>query len=389
MICLSSRKLTPFVSSAPEISPTVGGNLGRVTELNLTDEHVLVSSRGGLGRITLNRPRALNALSLDMIRTISGVLDDWRENTDVEAIVIDSTDPRGLCAGGDVRALREAIIAGQMHEAAEFFRAEYAMNAAIAEYPKPIVAIANGITMGGGIGIAGHASHRIVTETSKLAMPETRIGFTPDVGGTWLLAHAPGRLGEYLGLTGTTMNESDAIATGFADYFVPFERVSSLIEALETRADPSTVTELILLFDETAEPSTLVAEGGWIDDAFGRGSVAEIAERLSELSTDAEVGAHAAAALQLLTEMSPTSLAVTLASVRHARTLDGVRAVLAQEFNLADWLWAESNDMVEGIRAQLVDKDRNPHFSPATIAEVPADTGARALAHRATPPLWN
>ncbi len=354
-----------------------------------SDEHVLVSARGGLGRITLNRPRALNALSLDMINAITRALNDWRDNTDVETIVIDSSDPRGLCAGGDVRALREAIIADKLIEAAEFFRAEYAMNATIAEYPKPIVAIANGITMGGGIGIAGHASHRIVTETSKLAMPETRIGFTPDVGGTWLLAQAPGHLGEYLGLTGASMNADDAIAAGFADYFVPFDRMESLIEALETRADPSTATELILLFDETAEPSALVAGQGWIDDAFGRDSVVDIAARLDELSSDPDVGESAAAARQLLAEMSPTSLAVTLASIREARTLDGVRAVLAQEFNLSDWLWRESDDMVEGIRAQLVDKDRNPRFSPATIAEVPADTGARAIAHRAAEPLWS
>lgn len=359
-----------------------------MTDINLTDEHVLVSARGGLGRITLNRSRALNALSLDMIHTISRALEQWRTDADVETVVIDSSDPRGLCAGGDVRALREALIAGRSEEAADFFRAEYAMNAAIAEYPKPIVAIADGITMGGGIGIAGHASHRIVTETSQLAMPETRIGFTPDVGGTWLLAQAPGRVGEYLGLTGATMNAADAIAAGFADYFVPFERIASLLEALETRADPSTVTELILLFDETADASPLLTDRAWIDDAFSRDSVPAIADRLEELSTEPETGERAAAARKLLMEMSPTSLAVTLASVREARNLDGVRAVLAQEFNLSDWLWAESNDMVEGIRAQLVDKDRNPRFSPATIAEVPADAGSRAIAHRAAQPLW-
>lgn len=343
---------------------------------------VLVSSRGGLGRITLNRPRALNALSLEMIQQITAALSQWRDSADVDVIVIDSSDPRGLCAGGDVRALRDALLEGRLDEGAQFFREEYGMNALIAEYPKPIVAIANGITMGGGIGIAGHASHRIVTETSKLAMPETRIGFTPDVGGTWLLAKAPGRIGEYLGLTGAVMNADDAIDAGFADYYVPFDRIPSLLEALETRADPSTATELILLFDETPQPSELLAQREWIDDAFGRDSVGEIAQRLAEL------GEKGAAAAQLLTEMSPTSLAVTLASVREARNLSGVRDVLAQEFGIADWLWANSGDMVEGIRAQLVDKDRNPKFVPASIAEVAPDAGARAIAHTPATSLW-
>lgn len=317
-----------------------------------------------------------------MIRLISAALDAWRDDSDVDMVVIDSSDPRGLCAGGDVRALRESIIAGHADQAAGFFREEYALNAQIAEYSKPIIAIASGITMGGGIGLAGHASHRIVTETSKLAMPETRIGFTPDVGGTWLLANAPGHWGEYLGLTGTVMNGADAIAAGFADYFVPYDRIPSLLEALETRADPATPTELILLFDETAEPSSMTS-AEWINDAFSRESVAEIIERLTELGEDA------AGAKQLLSEMSPTSLAVTLASIRQARGARDVREVLAQEFGLADWLMANSPDMAEGIRAQLVDKDRNPKFEPASVAEVPADLAATALAHTPSNPLWS
>ena len=203
-----------------------------------SEPRVLVRDYGGLGHLTLNRPRAINALDLDMIRDLAAALDGWEHDTDVEVVLLDGAGDRGLCAGGDVRGLAERVMEGRADDTAVFFREEYALNARIAEYPKHIVAIADGITMGGGIGLAGHAAIRIVTERSKLAMPETRIGFTPDVGGTRLLAHAPGRLGEYLGLTGAVMDASDAIYTGFADHFVPAERLEALRDALETRADP-------------------------------------------------------------------------------------------------------------------------------------------------------
>ncbi len=169
---------------------------------DVSEPRVLVRTYGGLGHLTLNRPRAINALDLGMIGDLAEALDAWQDDTDVDIVLLDGAGDRGLCAGGDVRGLAEQISGGRPEDTGVFFRAEYALNARIAEYPKPIVAIADGITMGGGIGLAGHAAIRIVTERSKLAMPETRIGFTPDVGGTWLLAHAPGRLGEYLGLTG-------------------------------------------------------------------------------------------------------------------------------------------------------------------------------------------
>jgi enoyl-CoA hydratase len=238
--------------------------------------------------------------------------------------------------------------------------------------------------MGGGIGLAGHAAIRIVTERSRLAMPETRIGFTPDVGGTWLLAHAPGRLGEYLGLTGASMTASDAIYAGFADHFVPSDRLPSLAEALETRADPSSPTELVLLFDESVEPGRLRADQVWIDDAFSADTVAEIVDRLRASDADA-----ASATADTLEQLSPTALSVTLAAVRAARDLPDLRAALAQEYALVMWFATTQPDLREGIRAQLVDKDRNPKWNPAAAADVPAERPSEALAHSPRIPLWS
>jgi enoyl-CoA hydratase len=356
-----------------------------VTDANHAPDHwVRARTSGGLGHLTLDRPKAINALDLGMIRDLSAALERWSTHPDVQLILLDGAGERGFCAGGDVRGLYEQIIAGQADETGGFFREEYALNARLAEYPKPIVVFADGITMGGGIGLAGHASIRIVTERSKLAMPETRIGFTPDVGGTWLLAHAPGRLGEYLGLTGATMTASDAIYAGFADHFVPSERLSSLAEALETRADPASPTELVLLFDESVEPGPLQAAQGWIDDAFSADTVTEIIERLRASGADA-----ASATAETLEQLSPTALAVTLAAVRAARELPDLRAALAQEYALVMWFATTQPDLREGIRAQLVDKDRNPRWDPAAIGEVPEGRPGEALAHTPGVPLWS
>jgi len=348
------------------------------------ESHVLVRAAGSLGRLSLNRPRALNALDLGMIQDLAAALEAWEHDSDIDIVLLDGLGERGLCAGGDVRGLYEQIQAGHPDATGEFFRAEYALNARIAEYPKPVVVFADGITMGGGIGLAGHAAIRIVTERSTLAMPETRIGFTPDVGGTWLLAHAPGRLGEYFALTGASMDAADSLYVGLADHVVPSANLGALREALQTRADPSSPTELVLLFDETPAPSPLIAHRFWIDDAFAAASVAEIIDRLR-----ARPEPEAAATADLLGELSPTALAVTLEAVRRARELPDLRAVLAQEYGLALWFAATQPDLVEGIRAQLVDKDRAPRWQPPTIAELSADAAASAFVYRPTTPLWN
>ena len=345
---------------------------------------LLVRADGSVGHVTLDRPRAINAVDRGMILGIAEALDRWERDADVQVILLDGAGERGFCAGGDVRGLREQVLSGDAVAAMAFFRDEYTVNARIAEYPKPVVVFADGITMGGGIGLAGHAAVRIVTERSALAMPETRIGFTPDVGGSWLLAHAPGRLGEYLGLTGTTMDAADAIYAGFADHFVPSDRLGDLHHALVTRADPQTPTEIALLFDETPAEASLAAARDWIDDAFAADTAEEIVSRLR-----ARPELMAGAAADTIDELSPTGVAVTLAAIRSARALPDLRAALAQEYALVEWFATTQPDLVEGIRAQIVDKDRTPRWVPASLAEVAPGIGAQALAHTPAVPLWS
>lgn len=353
-----------------------------VTDID-AEPTVLVRTEGALGRLTLNRPKAINALDYDMIQQLGAALDAWRDDTDIDIVLIDGAGDRGMCAGGDVRALYDQIVSGQPERTAEFFRAEYALNLMISEFPKPVVAIADGITMGGGIGLAGHAAIRIVTERSRLAMPETRIGFTPDVGGTYLLGRAPGRIGEYLGLTGGTMSAADAVYAGFADHYVPSQHLDELREALGKRADPTSPSELVLLFDETPEASVLATERAWIDEVFSAETVGEIAERLS-----ARAEASASATADTLSELSPTGLAVTLDAVREARE-GTLRDALIGEYRRVMWFATQHPDLPEGIRAQLVDKDRSPKWQPATIADLTADAGSAARAFTPDVPLFD
>ncbi len=356
--------------------------MARVTD-TIAAPRVLVRTEGALGRLTLNRPEAINALDPGMIDLLTEALTAWIHDTDVQIVLIDGAGDRGMCAGGDVRALHQQITSGHAEQSAEFFRAEYALNAMIAEYPKPVVAIADGITMGGGIGLAGHAAIRIVTERSKLAMPETRIGFTPDVGGTWLLGRAPGRFGEYFALTGSTMDGADAVHLGFADHFVPSDRLDALREALAYRADPTGPSEIVLLFDETPDPSPLPASQKWIDDAFSAPTVVEIIERLQAQGTT-----DAAATADLLEGLAPTALVVTLDAVREARGLPNLRAALEGEYRRVLWFVNQHPDLVEGIRAQVVDKDRNPRWDPPTLAELEPDAGAGAREYVPERPLF-
>lgn len=363
------------------------GNVARVTAI-VDTARVRSSKNGGLGRITLNRPEAINALDLAMVQAIRATLLAWRDDADVQTVVIDGAGERGTCAGGDVRALRDAILAGDLDGTDEFFATEYRTNALIGTYPKPVVGIMDGVTMGGGIGMTGHAAVRVVTERSKLAMPETRIGFTPDVGGSWLLAHAPGHLGEFLALTSATMGPADAIHCGFADHMVPSDRLADLVHALETRADPATPNELVMLFDESLDAGPIAAAQPWIDEAFAADTVAAVMDRLRGMG-DVAGDLTPAGTLADLEERAPLGLEVTLRAIRRARELPDLRSALEQEYGLVSFFARTRADMTEGIRAQLVDKTRDPKWDPPTLADVTPQLVDAAFSHRPPQPLWD
>ncbi|WP_394554008.1 enoyl-CoA hydratase/isomerase family protein [Agromyces sp. MMS24-JH15] len=339
----------------------------------------------GLGHLTLDRPAAINALNWEMVQALTVVLEAWRDDTEVGLVLLDGAGDRGFCAGGDIRELHRFASDGRHEEAHRFFRTEYRLDAMIARYPKPVVSLMDGITMGGGIGLAGHASTRVVTERSRLAMPETRIGFTPDVGGTWLLASAPGELGVHVALNARTMDAADAIHAGFADAYVPSDRLPHLIQALAERADPGTPAEIVMLFDETPGPSALALARDWVDECYSAPTVGEIIERLRAAGRRGVADASAAA--DELETLSPTALTVTLEAVRRARVLPRLEDALEQEFRAVTW-FIEHPDLHEGIRAQVIDKDRNPRWLPASLADVPEDVPSRALDEQRFPGVW-
>lgn len=337
------------------------------------EPEVLIEKRGRLGLLTLNRPRAINALTHDMVRLISDALDRWAADDTIATVAIVGAGDRGLCAGGDVVSLYRDVTEGDGLRAAQFWRDEYAMNARIARYPKPYVAIQDGIVLGGGIGISAHGSHRVVTERSRLGFPEVTIGYIPDVGATWLLSRAPGALGVRLALSAANVGAADAILVGFSDAFVPSARIATLLTALESE-QPETAIATV-----ADDPGTgvLAAQRSWSDQAFAADSVPEVLERL-RVSGVAEASGLADA----IQTKSPLALAVTLAAVRRAGTLPSLEAALAQEYRVSRHSSA-SHDFAEGIRAQLIDKDRDPRWVPPTHAEV-ADSDVAAFFE--TPP---
>ncbi len=353
---------------------------------------ILARVDDGVGHLTLDRPRALNALGYAMLGEIADVLEEWRADPAVRVVLLDGAGERGLCAGGDVRELHASVVAGRQADARRYFRREYAVDAALAELPVPVVTVMDGITMGGGVGLGAHAPVRVVTERSRVAMPETRIGFTPDVGGSWLLARAPGRLGEMLALGAVTLDAADAIHAGLADHLVPSTRLPELLPLLAGAAasgplSPGDVHALVRTLAEEAPPSGLAARRAQIDDAYAAGSVPEVVQRLRAAARDGDVRAGVEA--DELERLSPTALTVTLAAVRSARTLSDLRSALAQEYGLVAWFVDTQPDLVEGVRAQVIDKDRDPAWRPATLAEVDPGLGATALAYAPAEALWD
>jgi enoyl-CoA hydratase len=335
-------------------------------------DEVLIRREGRAGRITINRPQALNALTLGMVHRIWEALLAWRADPAVELVVLDGAGDKALCAGGDVRALYDSRQEGSTL-ARTFWRDEYPLNALIGRYPKPFVAIQDGIVMGGGIGLSGHGRHRIVTERSRLAMPETGIGLIPDVGGTWLLAHAPGAVGVYLGLIGEAMRAADAIYARFADVFIPSVKMAQLVERL---VDPGggSAAEVVRAFVEDAGPSPLAGRRADIDRTFGSANVEAMLAALGGMA-----GEWAQKTAASLAQKSPKSLKLTLAAIRNARALGSLEAALNVEFRLCVRLF-EDGEFLEGVRALIVDKDRRPKWSPAHLEDVRPELVAAYLA---------
>ncbi|NKY89154.1 enoyl-CoA hydratase/isomerase family protein [Nocardia veterana] len=339
----------------------------------MSEAEVLFDKRDGVGVITLNRPKAINALNHPMAQAILATLRDWAADDEVRTVVLTGAGERGLCAGGDIVAIhtdaKNTVANGDSaYQAAEspsgrFWRDEYILNAYIGRYPKPYVAIMDGIVMGGGVGLSAHGGHRIVTERSMVGMPETGIGFIPDVGGSYLLSHAPGELGTHIALTTARMSAGDAIAAGFADTFVASERIPALLQRLRETDAATAIAE----FAEPAPESDLAAQRSWIDACYSADTVEEIVARLQRHDTP-----EAAKAAGDMLSKSPVALKVTLRSLRAARSVVSLEQALNAEYRVSVAALT-SHDLVEGIRAQVVDKDRNPQWSPATLAEVSDD----------------
>jgi enoyl-CoA hydratase len=322
---------------------------------------VLLRREAGIGRITLNRPRAINALNHAMVRTITGALTEWEHDDTVATVVLDGAGDRGMCAGGDIRAIYQDATSGGS-ASLSFWIDEYRLNSQIAHYRKPFVAMMDGLVMGGGVGLSAHASHRVVTDRTVVGMPEVNIGLIPDVGGTYLLARAPGHTGLHLALTGGSITGVDAIAMNLADRFIDHREQADLIAQINERGAAAALATL----PSESSAGPVLADRQWIDSCYAPDSVEAILVRLRSHPSDAAQRAAAAIAAA-----APTSVKLTHRAVRAARTL-GLEASLNQEFRMVSAL-LRAPDLVEGIRAQVIDKDRNPNWTPATLDEVTPD----------------
>ncbi|OZF38645.1 enoyl-CoA hydratase [Rhodococcus sp. 14-2496-1d] len=314
---------------------------------------------GGVGHIVLNRPEALNSLNGAMIDGIRAALDAWRDDDEVTSVLVTSSSPRAFCAGGDIKAIRQAVVDGDHEAGPAYFAAEYDLDEVIAGYPKPYVAVIEAAAFGGGLGISIHGSVRIVTENAVLAMPETAIGFVPDVGSSYFLSRLPGHAGRYLALTGTRITGTDALALGLATHFCPSEVVSDL------KADILAGMDLDEVLDRyTTAPSTteLSFDAEAVAAVFERSSLVDIIDALV-----CDTPWSRTTKTQLAT-LSPTSLMATDALI--TRGADStLRGCLDRELRMATWIITEP-DFAEGVRAVLVDKDRAPQWKPLVLEMV-------------------
>ena len=322
------------------------------------DIHIRIEGRAG--RITLNRPGALNALTYDMCLQIEAALDAWRDEDAVALLILDATGDKAFCAGGDIAEMYATGTAGDYGYGRKFWADEYRMNAKLFHFPKPVVSFLQGFTMGGGVGVGCHASHRIVGDTSKIAMPEVGIGLVPDVGGSLLLARAPGRLGEYLGATAARMGPGDAILAEFADFYIPEAGWDTLKTALIDTGDWEAVDRAA----EVPPEAPLQALKTRIDDLFGGETLRDVLNALRHDGSDFARSAEAAMAGH-----APLSVACALEIIHRARVRDTIEHALDQEYRFT-WRAMEQGDFLEGIRAAIIDKDRDPKWRHARLDDV-------------------
>jgi len=345
--------------------------------------HSSVSQR--TGTIILDRPKALNSLSLAMVRALTQILLDWRDSPDVDAVVIRGSSEKGFCAGGDIRFFHDAGRSTPQGGSAlleDFFTEEYALNHLIHFYPKPYIALMDGVVMGGGMGVAQGGPDcrvRIVTERTKMAMPEVNIGLFPDVGGSYFLSRAPGALGQYLGVTGVTIGAADALYVGLADHYVPGSEMAALLALIgstQGSALKGAIEGFAAPFRASVGPSALEAGSAAIDRHFGAASVQEITRSLA-----ADSGEFAQKTLQMMSTRSPLMMCVTHELIKRGAAL-GVADCLRMERTLVRHNF-ENGEVLEGVRALVIDKDNAPKWKPSSLDEV-----TEAMVQRFFNPVW-
>ena len=338
-----------------------------------TEEDILFEKRGCLGLITLNRPRALNSLSRDMCQRMDEALIKWAEDDAIRAVIIQGAGEKAFCAGGDVKTLAENSPEDH-HMATAFFATEYVMNSRIYHFPKPYIALLDGITMGGGVGVSVHGSHRIITEKTLFAMPESSIGLIPDVGGSYFMPRLPGKLGLYLGLTGARLRGADVLYAGIGTSYMASEKLAEFVSEL-AKADISDATDvdrIIAAFAEDPGAAPLDEYRDFIDAAFGEDTLEDIMDHLDAIDHE-----WAAKTLSKLKKMSPISMKVIVEQILRGAELDFNEA-MKMEYRIVSHIVSYPSDFYEGVRAVLIDRDQNPKWNPALIEDV---TDEMVMAH--------
>lgn len=336
-----------------------------------TQDDIEFATNKGLAQIHLNRPRALNALTLDTVRAMDPTLRQWIDDPAVHAVFVDGAGDKAFCAGGDIRMMWQANRDGDVSALQAFFGEEYRLNRLIHTYPKPYVSFLDGITMGGGVGISVHGSHRVATERTMFAMPETGIGMFPDVGGTYFLPRLPGKIGMYLGLTGARLGADDCYALGIATHVIPSERRDEVIKALEVAEEEQTsisdaftaVTCILDMYHEDPGPGSLAPLRAQIDSLFNQTSVEDIVDALKADGSD-----WALKQVDLLSRKSPFALKVTFRQLQLGAQLDFDRCMQI-EWRVAQRI-AMTADFAEGVRATIVDKDNAPKWAANSLSDV-------------------